>query len=125
VAIAERIEQAMAGRHGGDRKSSGKCLPLDPAAGKSTDLAASAVGWSGEQYRQAKRVTKEADPETKAAGSLPPLDGLSFKPRAFNLQAIADARNMGLSALRGLCRALASPPQLGLHHCLLTFQDAA
>ena len=34
--------------------------------GKSSDLAAAAVGWFGEQYLQAKRVTKDADDETKA-----------------------------------------------------------
>lgn len=39
----------------------------DAPKGESADLAAAAVGWSGEQYRQAKRVTKDADPETKAA----------------------------------------------------------
>ena len=66
VAIAQRIEEALSGRHGGAR---GKRLPLAEGEpqGKSTDLAASAVGWSGEQYRQAKHVMEEADDETKEA----------------------------------------------------------
>ena len=54
VEIARRIEEAMAGRHGGARD---KNLPLDEKPkGKSADIAAKAVGWSGEQYRKAKAV---------------------------------------------------------------------
>lgn len=63
VEIARRIEEALAGRHGGAR---GNDLPLDAPKGKSTDLAASAVGWSGETYRQAKKVAEEAPEEIRA-----------------------------------------------------------
>ncbi|WP_421621333.1 hypothetical protein [Alkalilimnicola ehrlichii] len=63
VAIAQRIEEAMAGRHGGDRKSRGNDLPLDAPKGKSADIAADAVGWSGETYRQAKAVVESGDKE--------------------------------------------------------------
>lgn len=66
VAIAEAIEEAMGNRQG-KRSDLGKHLPKSEPAGKSTDIAASAVGWSGEQYRQAKKVMKEADDDTKAA----------------------------------------------------------
>ena len=64
VEIARRIEEALAGRHGGSR---GKILSLDEKPqGKSADLAASAVGWNRETYRQAKKVVEEAPPEVKA-----------------------------------------------------------
>ena len=67
VAIAEMIEQAMAGRNHRPPKPCKHLQGSDPAPqGNSRDLAAAAVGWSGEQYRKAKRVTKDADPETKA-----------------------------------------------------------
>ena len=59
VEIARRIEEALAGRQGGDR-SSGKCLPLE-SEGKSTDIAAKSVGWSGETYRKAKKVIDSGD----------------------------------------------------------------
>ena len=47
VEIARRIEEALAGRQGGDR-ARGKCLPLE-SEGKSTDIAAKSVGWSGDR----------------------------------------------------------------------------
>jgi len=52
-----RIEEALAGRRQ-EREPGGKFLPTgeDKPKGKSADLAASAVGWSGETYRQAKKV---------------------------------------------------------------------
>ena len=66
VEIARRIEEALAGRQGGDRKSSCKHLQDDKPQGNSRDLAASAVGWSGETYRQAKKVVEEAPEGVKA-----------------------------------------------------------
>jgi len=44
VEIARRIEEAMAGRHGGDRKSSCDTLQVEDT-GNSRDIAAEAVGW--------------------------------------------------------------------------------
>ena len=52
--IARKIEEAMGGRHGGDRKSSPHMLGLEK--GESADIAAEAVGMSGEHYRRAKAV---------------------------------------------------------------------
>lgn len=65
VAIAQKIEETLAGRVGNPQL--GKHLPNceDKPQGKSTDIAAEAVGWSGEQYRQAKHVAEHADEETK------------------------------------------------------------
>jgi len=63
VEIARRIEEALAGRQGGDR-ARGKCLPLE-SEGKSTDIAAKSVGWSGETYRKAKKVIESGDEELK------------------------------------------------------------
>jgi len=49
VEIARKIEEAMAGRHGGDRKSSCNTLQVEDA-GNSRDLAAASVGMSGVFY---------------------------------------------------------------------------
>ena len=59
VEIARRIEEAMGNRQG-QRTDLGKHLPKcdSEPKGKSTDIAAQAVGWSGEQYRQAKKVAR-------------------------------------------------------------------
>ena len=57
--IARRIEDALGNRQG-QRTDLGNDLPKSPPRGKSADLAASAVGWSGETYRQAKKVVEEA-----------------------------------------------------------------
>ncbi len=58
----------MAGRHGGSRD---KILPLDDKPqGKSADLAAESVGWSGETYRKAKAVV-DSGPSVKSSGLLP------------------------------------------------------
>lgn len=68
VAIAEAIEKALGGRLGVNQHTEGLQTFADPPAkGNSRDIAASAVGWSGEQYRQAKTVMAEADEETKSA----------------------------------------------------------
>lgn len=65
VELARRIEEALAGRQGRPGKT---CKNLqEKPEGKSRDLAASAVGWSGEQYRQAKKVVESDDDDTKAA----------------------------------------------------------
>lgn len=61
VEIARKIEEALAGRHGGDRKSSDNTLPLE--IGKSSDLAAASVGMSGEQYRRIKVVMDSGNQE--------------------------------------------------------------
>ena len=57
VEIARRIEEALAGRNHRP-KEVGKILPTydDKPQGKSADLAAESVGWSGETYRKAKAV---------------------------------------------------------------------
>ena len=58
--FAERIEVALAGRNHRPPKVP-KCLGTsERPKGESADIAASAVGWSGEQYRQAKREEKIA-----------------------------------------------------------------
>lgn len=67
VAIAQRIEEALAGRQGRPEKTCKHLQDYPEPQGNSRDLAASAVGWSGEQYRQAKHVMAEADDETKEA----------------------------------------------------------
>lgn len=66
VEIARRIEEAVAGRHGGAR---GNGLPLENSEpkGKSADIAAESVGWSGEQYRKAKKVVESGDDEVVQA----------------------------------------------------------
>jgi len=56
----------LAGRQGGDRKSSCKVLQDEPQ-GKSADLAAESVGWSGETYRKAKAVVDSGNEDAKAA----------------------------------------------------------
>lgn len=63
VEIARRIEEALGNRHGGARD---KSLPLedDKPQGKSADLAAESVGWSGETYRKAKSVV-DSGPQLK------------------------------------------------------------
>ena len=50
VEIANRIEEAVAGRHGGDRKSTDKILPLEQPQGKSATIAAKAVEITGRSY---------------------------------------------------------------------------
>lgn len=67
VEIARRIEEALAGRHGGDRKSdqAANICTLNEK-GNSRDIAAQSVGWSGETYRQAKAVTDSDDEEAKS-----------------------------------------------------------
>ena len=67
VAIAQRIEEALAGRQGRPEKTCKHLQDYPEPQGNSRDIAASAVGWSGEQYRQAKHVMAEADDETKEA----------------------------------------------------------
>lgn len=68
VEIARRIEVAMGNRRG-QRTDLCKHLQESPEQapsvpkGNSRDIAAKAVGWSGEQYRQAKKVL-ESDNET-------------------------------------------------------------
>ena len=62
VEIARRIEEALAGRVGNPQL--GKHLPNKPD-GKSTDIAAKSVGWSGETYRKAKKVIESGDEELK------------------------------------------------------------
>ena len=66
-AAAQRIEEALAGRQGRPEKTCKHLQDYPEPQGNSRDLAASAVGWSGEQYRQAKHVMAEADDETKEA----------------------------------------------------------
>ena len=63
VEIARRIEEALVGRNG-VRRDLGKCLPTS-TEGKSTDIAAKSVGWSGETYRKAKKVIESGDEELK------------------------------------------------------------
>lgn len=64
VEIAKRIEEAVSGRQGGDRKSKDKILPLDKQPqGKSSDIAAKAVDMNRETYRQAKTVVESGDQE--------------------------------------------------------------
>lgn len=64
VEIAKRIEEAVAGRQGGDRKSKGKILPLEnEPQGKSADIAAKSVDMNRETYRQAKAVVDSGDNE--------------------------------------------------------------
>lgn len=61
VAIAEKIEEALKGRWGGDRT---KVPDLAPCTqGKSRDIAADAVGMKPELYRQAKAITKTGNDE--------------------------------------------------------------
>lgn len=60
VEISRRIEEALGNRHG-QRTDLGNALPkLTTPTGKSADIAAEAVGWSGEQYRRAKIKEKHA-----------------------------------------------------------------
>ena len=63
VAIARRIEESLAGRRGGDRKSSDKNLPLEKPIGRSDEVAAKAVDMNRETYRQAKSVVDSGDEE--------------------------------------------------------------
>jgi len=63
VEIAKRIEEAVAGRHGGDRKSTDKILPLEQPQGKSATIAAKAVDMNRETYRQAKAVVDSGNEE--------------------------------------------------------------
>lgn len=65
VAIAMRIEEALGNRQG--QRTELLQTFAEVPQGNSRDLAADAVGWSGEQYRQAKRVMADADDETKEA----------------------------------------------------------
>jgi len=68
VAIAQSIEEAMAGRHGSNQyQRKEEVQESAPPQGRSRDIAAEAVGWSGETYRQAKTVTESGDEETKEA----------------------------------------------------------
>lgn len=62
VELAKQIEGRLAGRQGGDRKSKDNILPLDAEPqGKSADIAAKAVGWNRESYRQAKHVVESGE----------------------------------------------------------------
>ena len=63
VEIVRRIEETLAGRHGGDRKSSDNNLPLEKPVGRSDDIAAKAVGMNRETYRQAKAVVDSGNRE--------------------------------------------------------------
>ena len=68
VEIARRIEEAMAGRRGVRHDTDrGANICMSGNAGPSRDIAAQAVGWSGEQYRKAKKVAESDDEEVKAA----------------------------------------------------------
>ena len=62
VEIARRIEEALAGRHGGDRAS---VRNQTVEAGRSDDVAAKAVGWGRDTYRKAKKVIESGDEELK------------------------------------------------------------
>lgn len=62
VEIARKIEEAMGNRQG-QRTDLDNVLPKSDK-GKSADIAAAAVGMSGEQYRRAKIVVDQGDPET-------------------------------------------------------------
>lgn len=62
VEIARKIEEAMGGRHGGDRKSSCNTLQVEDS-GNSRDIAAAAVDMSPEHYRRAKAVVDSGDTE--------------------------------------------------------------
>lgn len=81
--LAMRIEKALEGRQGGNRKSSDQIWSLDqpqnksvemthlqekdvsnpvtPPVGRSDEIAAAAVGMKRETYRQAKAVVKSGD----------------------------------------------------------------
>lgn len=62
VEIARRIEDAMAGRVGNPKLQS--CNTLQNCEqGNSRDIAAGAVGMSGEHYRRAKAVVDSGEPE--------------------------------------------------------------
>jgi ParB family chromosome partitioning protein len=66
--IARRIEMALGRRHGGDRRSNqGGTRSTLNEVGKSRDIAAKAVGWSGRQYEKAKAVADSGDDELVAA----------------------------------------------------------
>jgi len=71
VEIARRIEAALAGRNG-VRRDLGKHLPTS-TEGKSTDIAAKSVGWSGETYRQAKKVIDSGDEALKESVDSTPV----------------------------------------------------
>ncbi|ABI55996.1 hypothetical protein [Alkalilimnicola ehrlichii] len=60
--IAQRIEEALAGRQG-QRTDLGNTLHKSSPQGKTRDIAADAVGWSGETYRKAKAVVESGDGE--------------------------------------------------------------
>lgn len=62
VEIARKIEEAMAGRMGRPEKTCNTLQTFEQ--GNSRDIAAAAVGMSGEQYRRAKIVVDQGDPET-------------------------------------------------------------
>jgi len=64
VEIARRIEEALAGRHGGDNTKTQTFAPCSER-GMSRDIAAKSVGWSGETYRKAKKVIESGDEELK------------------------------------------------------------
>lgn len=63
VEVARRIEESLAGRQGGDRKSSDNVLPLEKPVGRSDDIAAKAVDMNRETYRQAKAVVDSGNRE--------------------------------------------------------------
>ena len=65
VEIARRIEEALGKRHGNNQHGQKEDVQkFAPADGKSRDLAAESVGWSGETYRKAKAVV-DSGPQLK------------------------------------------------------------
>ena len=62
VEIARKIEEAMGNRQGQRTELLQHVAEVE--AGNTRDIAAAAVGMSGEQYRRAKIVVDQGDPET-------------------------------------------------------------
>ena len=64
VEIARKIEEAMGGRVGVNQHTESPCNTLQTLdKGNSRDIAAEAVGMSGEHYRRAKAVVDSGEPE--------------------------------------------------------------
>lgn len=62
VEIARKIEEAMGNRQG--QRTELKQHVAEVEKGQTRDIAAASVGMSGEQYRRAKIVVDQGDPET-------------------------------------------------------------
>ena len=57
-------DEALGKRHGNNQHGQKEDVQkFAPANGKSRDLAAESVGWSGETYRKAKSVVESAPPQ--------------------------------------------------------------